>query len=100
VQVGILRPGAIMERATDDVYLDQYTGQVLRQQAYAEKPVGQRIRGLFKPIHTGAIFGWPTKVLAFVVVLLGATFPITGTLMWLNRTRKSRKKSVPRVAVA
>ncbi|MBJ6144911.1 PepSY domain-containing protein [Hymenobacter sp. BT559] len=100
VQVGILRPGALMERATDDVYLDQYTGQVLRQQAYAEKPVGQRIRGLFKPIHTGAIFGWPTKVLAFVVVLLGATFPITGTLMWLNRTRKSRKKSVPRVAVA
>ncbi|TVT43206.1 PepSY domain-containing protein [Hymenobacter setariae] len=100
IQVGILRPDAIMERATDDVYLDQYTGQVLRQQAYAEKPVGQRIRGLFKPIHTGAIFGWPTKMLALVVVLLGATFPVTGTLMWLNRTRKSRKKSTPHVAVA
>lgn len=100
IQVGLLRPDAIMERATDDVYLDQYTGQVLRQQAYAEKPVGQRIRGLFKPIHTGAIFGWPTKMLALLVVLLGATFPVTGTLMWLNRTRKSRKKSTPRVAVA
>jgi uncharacterized iron-regulated membrane protein len=100
IQVGILRPGAITERATDDVYLDQYSGRVLRQQAYAEKPLGQRIRGLFKPIHTGAIFGWPTKVLAFVFVLLGATFPITGTIMWLNRTRKSKKKEQPRVAVA
>jgi uncharacterized iron-regulated membrane protein len=100
IQVGILRPGAITERATDDVYLDQYSGRVLRQQAYAEKPVGQRIRALFKPIHTGAIFGWPTKVLAFIFVLLGATFPITGTLMWLNRTRKSNKKKQPRVAVA
>lgn len=100
IQVGLLRPGAITERATDDVYLDQYSGRVLRQQAYTEKPVGQRIRGLFKPIHTGAIFGWSTKALAFVIVLLGATFPITGTLMWLNRTRKSNKKKQPRVAVA
>ena len=100
IQIGILRPGAPAERATDDVYLDQYTGQVLRQQAYAQKPVGQRIRGLFKPVHTGAIFGWPTKLLAFVMVLLGATFPITGTIMWLNRTRKAKQKGQPRVAVA
>jgi hypothetical protein len=35
-----------------------------------------------------------------VIVLLGATFPITGTLMWLNRTRKSKKKGQPRVALA
>ncbi|RZK53452.1 MAG: hypothetical protein EOO59_12460 [Hymenobacter sp.] len=40
IQVGILRPGAITERATDDLYLDQHTGQVLRQQTYAQKPVG------------------------------------------------------------
>ncbi|RZK52208.1 MAG: PepSY domain-containing protein, partial [Hymenobacter sp.] len=71
-----------------------------RQQAYAQKPVGQRIRGLFKPIHTGAIFGWPSKLLAFVIVLLGATFPITGTILWLNRTRKAKKKGQPRVALA
>jgi uncharacterized iron-regulated membrane protein len=100
IQVGILRPGAVTERATDDMYLDQHTGQVLRQQAYAEKPVGQRIRGLFKPIHTGAIFGWPSKLLALAVVLLGATFPITGTILWLNRTRKTKKKGQPRVALA
>jgi uncharacterized iron-regulated membrane protein len=98
IQVGILRPSAITDRATDDLYLDQHSGQVLRQQPYAEKPVGQRIRGLFKPIHTGAIFGWPSKVLAFVIVLLGATFPVTGTILWLNRTRKAKKKIQPRMA--
>ena len=54
--------------------------------------MGQRIRGLFKPVHTGAIFGWPTKLLAFVFSLLGATFPVTGTIMWLNRRRKNRRK--------
>jgi uncharacterized iron-regulated membrane protein len=97
IQISTLPASALTERATNDTYLDQYTGQVLRQQAYAEKPVGQRVRGLFKPIHTGAIFGWPTKILAFIFVILGATFPITGTIMWLNRTRKSKKKSQPRV---
>jgi uncharacterized iron-regulated membrane protein len=100
IQVGTLPASALTERATNDTYLDQHTGQVLRQQAYADKPVGQRIRGLFKPIHTGAIFGWPTKVLAFVFVLLGVTFPITGTIMWLNRTRlTSNKKKGSRKAV-
>jgi uncharacterized iron-regulated membrane protein len=100
IQLATLTAGALTERATNDVYLDQYSGQVLRQQPYAQKPVGQRIRGLFKPVHTGAIFGWPTKLVALVMVLLGATFPITGTILWLNRTRKAKKKGPARVAMA
>ncbi|MDB5235736.1 MAG: hypothetical protein JWR44_2729 [Hymenobacter sp.] len=92
IRVAILRPGAVTENATDEVYLNQYSGHVISGQTYAQRPVGQRIRGLFKPVHTGAIFGWPTKLLAFVFSLLGATFPVTGTVMWLNRLRKQRRK--------
>jgi uncharacterized iron-regulated membrane protein len=92
IRVGVLRPGAVTENATDEVFLDQYSGKVISTQTYGQRPVGQRIRGLFKPVHTGAIWGLPTKILAFVISLLGATFPITGTIMWWNRTRKSRKK--------
>lgn len=99
IRVALLRHGAPTENATDEVYLDQYSGQVLRQQTYAQRPLGQRIRGLFKPVHTGAIFGWPTKVLALIIVLLGATFPITGTIMWLNRVKKGKKKQ-QKLAVA
>ncbi|MBF9221086.1 PepSY-associated TM helix domain-containing protein [Hymenobacter ruricola] len=92
IRVAVLRPGAITENATDEVYLDQYSGQVISGQTYAQRPVGQRIRGLFKPVHTGAIGGLPTKVLAFIIALLGATFPVTGTILWLNRIRKKGKK--------
>ena len=92
IRVAVLRPGAITENATDEVFLDQYSGAVLSTQAYAQRPVGQRIRGLFKPVHTGAIGGKTTKLLALVFGLLGATFPITGTIMWWNRTRRQRKK--------
>ncbi|MFD2720763.1 PepSY-associated TM helix domain-containing protein [Hymenobacter monticola] len=100
IRVAVLRPGAITENATDEVYLDQYSGQVISVQTYAQRPVGQRIRGLFKPVHTGAIFGWPTKALALVMTLLGATFPVTGTIMWLNRRRKQQRKPRELVAVS
>jgi uncharacterized iron-regulated membrane protein len=92
IRVAVLRPGAITENATDEVFLDQYSGQVISGQTYEQRPLGQRIRGLFKPVHTGAIFGWPTKILALIISLLGATFPVTGTILWLNRIRKNRKK--------
>jgi uncharacterized iron-regulated membrane protein len=92
IRVAVLQPGAITENATDEVYLDQYSGQVISGQTYAQRPVGQRIRGLFKPVHTGAIWGLPTKIAAFIIALLGATFPVTGTIMWLNRIRKKGKK--------
>lgn len=93
IRVAILRPGAITENATDEVYLDQYSGRVISSQTYAQRPVGQRIRSLFKPVHTGAIGGPATKILAFIIGLLGATFPITGTVMWWNRRRKKMRKA-------
>ena len=92
IRVATLRPDATYENATDEAYLDQYSGQVLRQQTYEQRNLGQRVRGLFKPVHTGAIFGWPSKIISLVVCLLGFTFPITGVVLWLNRLKKERKK--------
>ncbi|WP_426491683.1 PepSY-associated TM helix domain-containing protein [Hymenobacter sp. 102] len=98
IRVATLRPNAVYENATDEIFLDQYSGQVLRRQTYEQRNLGQRVRGLFKPVHTGAIFGWPSKIISLVVCVLGFTFPITGLILWLNRLRKERKK-LPRVAV-
>lgn len=92
IRVAVLNPGAITENATNEVFLDQYSGRELSGQTYEQRPLGQRIRGLFKPVHTGAIWGWPTKILALIISLLGASFPITGTILWWNRTRKNRKQ--------
>jgi uncharacterized iron-regulated membrane protein len=92
IRVATLRRGASYENATDEQYLDQYSGEVLSQQTYEQRSLGQRVRGMFKPVHTGAVFGWPSKIIALVVCLLGFTFPITGTILWLNRLRKANKK--------
>ena len=90
--VSTLPADAVHESATNAVYIDQYSGKVAGQLAFADRNLGARVRSSFKPIHTGSIWGTPSKIIAFIVCLLGVTFPITGTIMWINRTRKPKKK--------
>ncbi|SEW09568.1 PepSY-associated TM helix domain-containing protein [Chitinophaga arvensicola] len=89
--VSLLPAGNVNEATTTTYYLDQFNGKVLQSQTFAQRTAGQRIRASIKPLHTGAIFGTPSKIFSLILALLGATFPTTGTIMWLNRTRKKKK---------
>ncbi len=91
VSISALSKDPVHESATDAVYLDQYTGAVLKTMKYSERSLGARVRSTFKPVHTGSIWGTPSKIIAFIVCLLGVTFPITGMIMWLNRTKRMRQ---------
>ncbi|MGV3530311.1 MAG: PepSY-associated TM helix domain-containing protein [Flavisolibacter sp.] len=92
MQVSCLPHEALHESATDAVYVDQYSAAVVGTLPFAERSTGAKVRSTFKPIHTGSIWGTPSKIVAFIVCLLGVTFPVTGSIMWYNRTRGSRKK--------
>lgn len=89
--VSVLGTNPVHESATDAVYIDQYSGNVLGTLPFSERSLGARVRSSFKPVHTGSIWGTPSKIIAFITCLLGVTFPITGTIMWWNRTRKKKK---------
>lgn len=95
----VLKKGSV-ELATDVYYVDQYSGKLVGSVLYADKSLGQRIRGVIKPIHTGSIYGWPTQILAFLITLVSLIFPVTGVMMWLNRTRKKEKPVRGRMRVA
>ena len=82
------------ESAADNYYIDQYSGQVIGSLKFQDKNLGQRVRSTFKPVHTGSIYGLPSKIIAFLVCLFGVSFPITGTIMWLNRLKKNKRKKV------
>jgi uncharacterized iron-regulated membrane protein len=97
ITVSVLPQNALHEAATNTVYIDQYSGAVLGTLPFGERSLGARVRSTFKPVHTGSIWGTPSKIIAFVVCLFGVLFPITGVIMWLNRTRK--KKKVERAVV-
>jgi len=91
INITALSNNAAHESATDAVYIDQYSGAVLSKMEFGDRSLGARVRSSFKPIHTGSIWGTPSKIIAFIVCLLGVTFPITGVMMWINRTSKKRK---------
>ena len=91
VNVTALKKNAVHESATDALYIDQYSGKVLGTMKFNERSLGARVRSTFKPVHTGSIWGTPSKIIAFIVCLLGATFPITGVTMWINRTKRKKR---------
>ncbi len=91
--ISVLPKDAVHESATDAIYLDQYTGKLISIVKYEQRSLGARVRSTFKPVHTGSIWGTPSKIIAFIVCIMGVSFPITGVIMWINRTRKKRKFS-------
>lgn len=88
--INVLPKGAV-ETTTDTYYIDQYSGKLKGNYLFAEKNAGQQIRAFIKPIHTGSIYGLPTKIISFIVCLLSLTFPVTGVIMWINRLKIKNK---------
>jgi uncharacterized iron-regulated membrane protein len=70
------------------VLLDAYSGQVLSLQNSRTMPVAQKYAQMWnREIHTGDLWGWPTRLLAFICSLMLPVLAITGPLIWLFRKR-------------
>ncbi|MBC7919702.1 MAG: PepSY domain-containing protein [Ferruginibacter sp.] len=80
VSVTVMPGDAAHERATHQLFLDQYSGQPVGQLRYGERNLGARVRALFYPVHVGSIAGLPGRIVAFGVCLAGMTFPVTGMI--------------------
>jgi uncharacterized iron-regulated membrane protein len=70
------------------VWLDQYNGKVLAVENARTAPAGTRLWNLNRPIHTGDIWGWPTRLLACLASFVLAVQSVSGVWMWLSRRRK------------
>jgi uncharacterized iron-regulated membrane protein len=89
----VLMPhGAAHERASDQLFFDQYTGALIGKTLFTEKNLGQRVRATFYPVHVGSIAGLPGRIVAFLACVAGVTFPVTGVILWLNRLKKNARR--------
>jgi uncharacterized iron-regulated membrane protein len=75
------------------LYFDKYTGKNIEVRPYASFSNGDKVKRLVYPIHTGSVFGYPTKIIAFLVTLFALTLPITGLIIWLGRKKKNTQKA-------
>ncbi|MDF5709964.1 MAG: PepSY-associated TM helix domain-containing protein [Nostoc sp. S4] len=79
------------ENGQSYVYLDQYSGKVLRVDNILKIPLGDRVLNSFEPLHYGTFGGLPTRILYIFVGLAPLILFITGFVMWWYR-RKSTSK--------
>ncbi|GAB3901037.1 PepSY-associated TM helix domain-containing protein [Spirosoma agri] len=82
---------ASISNIVDFLYFDARTGELVKKRLYADETRGFKARRVVFPIHTGSLFGWPTKLIALFVALTAASLPITGFLIWWGKRKKSRK---------
>lgn len=87
----------------DFLYFERGTGTLLKERLYKDESTGMKVRRAIYPIHTGSMYGWPTKIIAFICTLIGASLPITGLCVWLGRKKKKKttkaKPAVKRISI-
>ena len=83
VRIETRGPG-VFDQAT--VYLDRYSGAVLRVDALASAPLWYRMRTIALALHTGNVYGVAGKVVAFLGCAVLAFLIVSGLWMWCDRS--------------
>jgi uncharacterized iron-regulated membrane protein len=88
-----------MDRQYNNRYysFDKYTGAFLPNNIslfnkdFYELGAGEQFRRLNYDIHVGSIWGFPTKMLAFILTFIAGSLPVTGFIIWYNRKWGKKK---------
>lgn len=78
--------------SSDRVQIDQYSGLPLKVERYSDKALNEQIVSLIRPLHTGEVMGMFSKILYFLACLFATSLPVTGTIIWINKLKKKKKK--------
>ncbi|WP_126971509.1 PepSY-associated TM helix domain-containing protein [Gynurincola endophyticus] len=70
-------------------------GQSIKEVREGEKlPLGDRLISLNYDLHTGSVWGMPSKIIVFIISLFCAGLPVTGYIMWWNKQKKKSSKLI------
>jgi uncharacterized iron-regulated membrane protein len=84
--------GFFAPAAGDRLTLNQYNGKIVKTEIFKNKPFNERVAGSIKAIHVGNVYGTFTKIIYFLACLIATSLPVTGTMIWLNKLTKKRKR--------
>ncbi|MGI2902890.1 PepSY-associated TM helix domain-containing protein [Tolypothrix sp. VBCCA 56010] len=95
LQIRMKLPQESSDYGNSNVYLDQYSGEVLRVDNGLKMPLGDRVLNSFTPLHYGTFGGLATRILYVFVGLAPLILFLTGFLMYWYRhwTKPSRRDS-------
>ncbi|AVH69346.1 PepSY-associated TM helix domain-containing protein [Nostoc sp. 'Lobaria pulmonaria (5183) cyanobiont'] len=93
LQIRMKLPQENIEYGNSNVYLDQYSGKVLRVDNGLKLSLGDRVLNSFVPLHYGTFWGLPSRILYVFVGLAPLILFITGFVMWRYRYQAKTRKS-------
>jgi uncharacterized iron-regulated membrane protein len=94
VSAAKLNTTASVSNVSDFLYFQVGTGNLVQERLYENETAGTKARRMFYPIHTGSIYGWPTKIIALISALVAASLPVTGFMIWIGRKKKKKPASL------
>ena len=102
VQVALRYPEDLTPGGRSRVYIDPYSGNVVQSESSRTTAMGTRLINWNRAIHTGDIFGMPSKIVMSLASLAIFVQFVSGLVMWWKRTRaaKRAKQSTPVAAAA
>jgi Uncharacterized iron-regulated membrane protein len=72
------------QRATDNYYFNS-SGKITSVQLYKDSSKNDKVKGWVYSVHVGAWGGIITKIINFIVSLIGTILPITGIYIWYKK---------------
>ncbi|MCM4168134.1 hypothetical protein KCTC52924_03688 [Arenibacter antarcticus] len=92
ISISKKRSGFFSPAASDKIVLDLSTKAIKELDVFIAKPFKERVSGSIKALHIGDVYGSFSKLLYFISCLIATSLPITGTLIWINKIKKTKKK--------
>lgn len=79
-------PDEITPSGSSEIYLDQYTGEVLRVDEPFKAPLATKIVNALFPLHIGAYGGLGMRIVHLFIGLALAVLAVTGFVLWWSKT--------------
>ncbi len=80
------------QQASDKYIFDAETGEITDRIAYKNSKPQDKMKGWIYSVHVGSWGGLFTRILYFLVAILGASLPLTGYYLWIKRSFIKRDK--------
>ena len=91
VQVALRYPEDLTPGGRSHVYIDPYRGKVVQSESSRTTAAGSRLVTLNRALHTGDIFGAPSKIVMSLASLAIFVQFVSGLVMWWKRTRAGKR---------
>ena len=92
IRISSYKTGFFAPAAADQITINVSDASIMSLELFKDKPFNERVSGSIKALHVGNIYGQFSKLIYFITCLIATSLPITGTLIWINKMKKTKKK--------